>query len=92
MGILRLKWGKAKPFCYHGQMKVAVYNVASGGFNTYDSTADTPERLELLKEAVAAIDADIIGLTDTFRWAEVFTASQLQDTFNYPLVASLNLG
>ncbi len=72
-------------------MKIATYNIASGGFDTYDSTADIPQRLQLLQEAIATIDADIIGLTDTFRWKDTFTAQQLQQTFEYPYACHINL-
>jgi endonuclease/exonuclease/phosphatase family metal-dependent hydrolase len=65
-------------------MKIATYNIASGGFSSYNSPAQLPERLSLLKKAVATIDADVIGLTDTFRWRDIFTAADLQANFGYP--------
>jgi len=65
-------------------VKIATYNVASGGYSSYDSTAKLPERLQLLQSRIRATDADILGLTDTFRWQETFSSQQVQRLFNYP--------
>jgi endonuclease/exonuclease/phosphatase family metal-dependent hydrolase len=63
----------------------------SGGFNSYESTSPTPERLLLLREAIKTINADFIGLIDTFRWGEVFTPKELKDLFGYREVFQTNL-
>lgn len=55
----------------------------SGGFNGYDSVASKPERLELLRKAIAEVDADILGLTDTFRWKDSFSQQELIEAFGY---------
>jgi endonuclease/exonuclease/phosphatase family metal-dependent hydrolase len=65
-------------------MQVATYNIASGGFTGYESRARKPERLKRLKNAIGTINADILGLTDTFRWKEIFTAEDLKNMFGYP--------
>lgn len=65
-------------------MRIATYNIASGGFSDYSSLASEPERLHVLQKAVAKIDADVIGVTDTFRWMDIFTPEQVQTIFNFP--------
>lgn len=65
-------------------MRVATYNIASGGFANYDSISDKPERLDFLRKAIRNIDADIIGLTDTFRWKDIFTSKHIEKLFDYP--------
>jgi endonuclease/exonuclease/phosphatase family metal-dependent hydrolase len=72
-------------------MRVATYNIASGGFTNYDSTARQPERLELLQKAIRTIDADILGLTDTFRWKDIFTSRQIEQLFDYPYSYHINM-
>jgi len=64
-------------------MKIAAYNIQSGGFANYQSVADRPENLGLLQEAVAEIGADFVGLVDTFRWKDIFSDSDLQQLFGY---------
>ena len=63
----------------------------SGGFNSYSSEADAPERLNLLKKVIADIDADFVGLIDTFRWKEVFTPSDLRKHFGYKNVFCIDM-
>jgi len=64
-------------------MKIAAYNVMSGGFNTYTHEGNNPERLTLLQQVIKGIDADFIGLVDTFRWKEMFTTEDLKRLFDY---------
>lgn len=72
-------------------MKIASYNVMSGGFNSCASTTDRPERLSLLQKAIKEIKADFIGLIDTFRWVEVFNTEDLKNLFSYKEVFSINM-
>ena len=72
-------------------MKIAAYNIASGGFNSYDSLSDQPERLPLLQKVIKKIGADFIGLVDTFRWREVFTTNDLRKIFGYQNTFHINI-
>ena len=80
-------WGK----CYNLIMRIAAYNILSGGFTTYNYESKTPERLQLLIKAIKEINADFIGLIDTFRWDSLFTESELRKIFNYKYVHCINL-
>lgn len=72
-------------------MKIASYNVMSGGFNTYTYEQTRPQRLDLIIEAVRKLNADFVSLIDTFRWDEIYTVNKLQSMFNYPYVYCINL-
>jgi endonuclease/exonuclease/phosphatase family metal-dependent hydrolase len=72
-------------------MRIAAYNIMSGGFNGYDHEQPTPQRLQEIQAAVRELDADVIGLIDTFRWDEIFSAEQLKDLFGYDHVMCINL-
>lgn len=72
-------------------MKVLSYNIMSGGFNSYSSKTDIPQRIDLLKKVIADIDADFVGLIDTFRWKEVFTQSDLRKHFGYENVFCIDM-
>ena len=72
-------------------MKLASYNVMSGGFADYDPELPAPERLEALQQAIATIDADVIGLVDTYRWDEIYTEQQIGQLFGYPYARCINL-
>ncbi|SDN56948.1 endonuclease/exonuclease/phosphatase family protein [Allokutzneria albata] len=73
-------------------MRIAGYNVMSGGFDGYDHETATPRRLPELKAAVAELRADVVGLIDTFRWDEVFTTEELGEHFGYEHVFHVRLG
>ena len=64
-------------------MEILSWNIMSGGFNGYDSTASRPERLELLIKAIKEADVDLVSLVDTHRWNEVFTVNELKEMFGY---------
>ncbi|MBL8031599.1 MAG: endonuclease/exonuclease/phosphatase family protein [Candidatus Doudnabacteria bacterium] len=72
-------------------MKIAAYNILAGGFNGYGSAADKPERLALLQRAIQEIDADVIGLSDTFRWVDVFTEQEIKQLFGYEYVSFIHM-
>lgn len=72
-------------------MKIASYNIMSGGFSSYDYGVALPERLALLQKAVKVLDAEIIGLVDTFRWDEIFGPEDIQNLFGYQYVYCINL-
>ena len=72
-------------------MKIASYNILSGGFNSYGYESSLPERLELLKKAIGIINADFIGLIDTFRWDALYSISQLSELFGYKKAYCINL-
>lgn len=63
----------------------------SGGFNAYEHDSAAPQRLDEIQSAVREIDADIIGLVDTFRWDEIFSSQQLRDLFGYDHVFTIKL-
>lgn len=64
-------------------MKVLIYNIMNGGFDSYKSQSNLPERLDVIKEVIKTINADFVALIDTFRWKEVFTENELIKTFRY---------
>lgn len=72
-------------------MRIASYNIMSGGFNAYDYEAPKPERLDLLRDAIAALSAEVIGLVDTFRWDDIFRPEDIRNLFNYKYVYCINL-
>ena len=72
-------------------MKIASYNIMSGGFNNYNSASNKPERLHLIQKAIETIKPDFIGLIDTFRWVEIFTDKELQKLFNFKYSFHINL-
>jgi len=72
-------------------MKVASYNILSGGFSSYSYDSSSPERLGLLKKAISRINADLIGLIDTFRWDSLYNNRQLTKTFSYKRAYCINL-
>lgn len=65
------------------EMKIAAYNIMSGGFDGCEPAGNKPERLELLKEAIASLQADFVGLIDTFRWKDIFTPKELKGIFGF---------
>jgi endonuclease/exonuclease/phosphatase family metal-dependent hydrolase len=74
------------------RVQVATYNVQSGGFENYRDYENTePPRLEALQEAVAATGAEVIGLTDTFRWHEIFSTADLRKIFGYEHAAAVSI-
>lgn len=72
-------------------MKIAAYNIRSGGFTRYEEKGDQPARISLLQKAVKEIDADLIGLIDTYRWPEIFTKKDIQQLFGYEHIAHVPL-
>ena len=72
-------------------MKIATYNIMSGGFSNYDKSASAPERLPLLRSVINKIGADLIGLVDTYRWDELYTTNDLCSLFGYRYAECINL-
>src|SRR2546428_12702829 len=71
-------------------MRVATYNVQSGGFESYkDYESTEPPRLEAIQRSVAQVDADVVGLTDTFRWSTLYSPADLRVIFGYPHATSI---
>ncbi len=77
--------------CKIGLVEILSWNIMSGGFNSYDSLAKTPDRLDLLVSTVKSINADFVSLVDTHRWTEVFTLEDLKKLFDYPNVYAVKL-
>lgn len=44
-----------------------------------------------LEQAIKKLDADIIGLIDTFRWDEIYTETDLKELFGYKYAYCINL-
>jgi endonuclease/exonuclease/phosphatase family metal-dependent hydrolase len=63
----------------------------SGGFDTYSATPTAPPRLPLLQKAIKEIDADIIGLIDTYQWDKIYTETDLKELFGYKHAYCINL-
>src|SRR3989344_5081210 len=72
-------------------MKITSYNLMSGGFNSYNSIDESPQRINLIRDAIKKSDADIVSLIDTFRWDQIYSVSRLRSMFNYPYVYFINL-
>ncbi|MFA6072425.1 MAG: endonuclease/exonuclease/phosphatase family protein [Janthinobacterium sp.] len=72
-------------------MKIASYNIMSGGFNSYNNSDNKPQRLNLIVKAVNNLDADFVSLIDTFRWDELFSVDELKSLFKYKHVYCINL-
>lgn len=72
-------------------MRIATYNIMSGGFNSYVSSIKSPERLEILRQAIGDIGADFVGLTDTFRWRQIYSRRDLEELFGFRHVYHINL-
>lgn len=72
-------------------MKIASYNIMSGGFRSYSKNLKFPERLDKVREAVRLIGADVICLIDTYRWTEIFTQNSIRQLFGYSNVYSITL-
>jgi hypothetical protein len=73
-------------------VRMGIWNVQSGGWDGYDSTAPFPERLELLESAIWSLNVPLLGLIDTFRWRERFTLGELSRRFRYERVYCINGG
>ncbi|MFH1186588.1 MAG: endonuclease/exonuclease/phosphatase family protein [Candidatus Levyibacteriota bacterium] len=72
-------------------MRIASYNILSGGFSSYNYEASSPERIKLLQKAIKIINADFIGLIDTFRWDTLYSNTQLAQLFGYKKAYCINL-
>ncbi len=72
-------------------MKFAVYNIMAGGFERYNRISKTPERLSLLRQAISKLNANTVGLIDTFRWKDIYGEAQVADLFGYHRAASIAL-
>ncbi len=64
-------------------MKIATYNILSGGFDSYTYAYSKPDRLKLLQKALRKINAVFIGLVDTFRWKDIYSDENLEKMFGY---------
>lgn len=72
-------------------LRVAAYNILAGGFKDYSYELPSPERLGLLQEAISSLDADVVGLVDTFRWEEIYPQEKLRQLFGYQYAKVINL-
>lgn len=45
----------------------------------------------MLQKALKSIDADFIGLIDTFKWKETFSSNELSEKFGYKNVFHINM-
>ncbi len=72
-------------------MKIASYNIKSGGFTSYFSKSATPEKLALIKLSIKQINADFIALIDTCRWEQTFSDENLSEMFGYKSVYRISI-
>lgn len=72
-------------------MRIASYNILSGGFNKYYEGIKEPERINLLKQAIQELQAGFVGLIDTYRWDEIYSNDQIAEIFGYKLAYCINL-
>jgi endonuclease/exonuclease/phosphatase family metal-dependent hydrolase len=72
-------------------MKIASYNIMSGGFSSYSEHIPKPERLPRIIDVVKGLDADFVALIDTYRWEAQFSASWLCESFGYVFARSISL-
>jgi endonuclease/exonuclease/phosphatase family metal-dependent hydrolase len=68
----------------------ATWNVQSGGFAGYVAS-DYPERLPDIVAGVQAVGAEAMGLVDTWRWKERFSADDLCRRFGYARAFSIDI-
>lgn len=72
-------------------MRIASYNILSGGFNNYRDDLKEPERINTLKQAINSLQADFVGLIDTYKWDEIYKNEQIAELFGYKLAYCINL-
>lgn len=63
----------------------------SGCFENYELTSKLTNRFELLKDAVKTINAEYVGLCDTFRWKDTFSIEDLKQAFGYKHVLHVDM-
>ena len=76
-------------------MRLASLNVQSGGIDGYNPDVLYPQRMDILKEVISGLDADTIGLIDTYRWVDLFGDEGLIDEFSelgYVDARCINMG
>lgn len=72
-------------------MRIASYNILSGGFDQYRKDLKKSRRFNVLKQAIIKLNADFIGLIDTYRWDEIYTNKQIAELFSYKKAYCINL-
>lgn len=63
----------------------------SGCFENYELTSKLTNRFELLKDAVKTINAEYVGLCDTFKWKDTFSIEELKQAFGYKHVLHVDM-
>ena len=63
--------------------KLLSYNIMSGCFESYEQHSRLSNRFNLLATVLKNIDADFVGLIDTFKWRESFSEKELRKIFGY---------
>ena len=71
--------------------RLAEWNIQSGGFESYDSKAETPQNLLKIQKGIRRIHASFISLIDTYRWDQLYTPKDLQKMFGYKHAYCINL-
>jgi endonuclease/exonuclease/phosphatase family metal-dependent hydrolase len=71
--------------------KLLSYNIMSGCFENYESTSKLTARFDLLKDVLKLINADFVGLCDTFKWKDTFTSKELKQKFGYKHVMLVDM-
>ncbi|MDO8451455.1 MAG: endonuclease/exonuclease/phosphatase family protein [bacterium] len=72
-------------------LRFSAYNIMSGGFASYSHEAAQLERLDVLGEAIRALNADVVGLIDTFRWDEIYSNYRIAGLFGYSFAHNIPL-
>lgn len=71
--------------------KMIGYNIMSGCFENYNFDSKLTPRFELLKKAIKDINADFIGLVDTYKWKESFLEEFLKEQFGYKHIFCIDM-
>lgn len=50
-----------------------------------------PVRMPVIIEAVRRLDADVVGLADTYKWKDAFSEQELQREFTYPFAFHIDM-
>lgn len=73
------------------RFKMVSYNIMSGCFENYTQDSKLTNRFVLLQQVIKELDADFVGLVDTFKWKETFSEEELKSKFGYKSVFHIDM-